>query len=151
MKDLVSQKRLETLHPKVKDDFKQFIDDAEAGLGITLRITQATRTFKEQADLYAKGRTTQGPVVTKAKPGSSYHNYGLAIDLVKMNDNKPDWQYNMGNLLPYAQKRGISWGGSWLKFKDYPHFEKTLGHNWRELLDKHNKKDFISGTDFVNI
>ena len=151
MKDPISEKRLETLHPKVKQDFKQFIEDAENGLGLTLRITQAMRTFKEQSDLYAKGRTTAGPKVTNAKAGSSYHNYGLAVDLVVMNNGKPDWQYNMGNLLPYAQKHNIAWGGSWAKFKDYPHFEKTLGHNWRELLEKHNKKDFISGTDFINI
>jgi hypothetical protein len=151
MKDKVSIARVETLHPAVKDDFIKFIEDAEAGLDITLRVTQAMRTFKEQADLYAKGRTTQGPKVTNAKPGSSYHNYGLAIDLVVMNGNKPDWQYNMGNLLPYAKKYGINWGGNFLRFKDYPHFEKPLGNNWRTLLARYNEKDFIPETVFVKL
>ena len=151
MKDDISIKRLQTIHPKVRDIFKQFIEDAENGLGITLRITQAMRTMKEQADLYAKGRTAPGPKVTNAKAGSSYHNYGLAIDLVVIEGTKPDWQYNMGNLKPYADKYGLTWGGSWAKFKDYPHFEKTFGHNWRDLLVKYNDKDFILGTEFINL
>jgi peptidoglycan L-alanyl-D-glutamate endopeptidase CwlK len=42
------------------------------------------RTMEEQAALYAKGRTIIGKIVTKAKPGESYHNYGLAFDWVPL-------------------------------------------------------------------
>lgn len=149
MKDKISQSRLDKLHPKVKVDFKSFIEDAEEGLNITLRIAQGIRTMAEQQAIYDKGRKTSGPIVTNAKPGSSYHNYGLAIDLVRLDGDKVDWNYDMAHLLPYANRHNIVWGGSWKSFKDKPHFEKTFGYNWKTLLDKHNKKDFISNTEFV--
>jgi len=147
----ISQVRLDSLHPKVRADFKQFIEDSEAGLNITLRITQGLRTMDEQQTLYDLGRTKSGSIVTNAKPGSSYHNYGLAIDLVVMVDGKLDWNYDMGKLVPYAIKQQITWGGSWRKFKDKPHFEKTFGINWRDMLSKYQKKDFILGTKYINL
>lgn len=147
----ISQIRLGTLHPKVRTDFKQFIEDAEEGLNITLRISQALRTMEEQQSLYDLGRTKSGSIVTNAKPGSSYHNYGLAVDLVVMVDGKLDWNYDMGKLVTYAIKHGIAWGGNWKKFKDKPHFEKTFGINWKDMLSKYQKKDFITGTKYINL
>lgn len=38
------------------------------------------RSFEEQDELYAHGRTRPGPVVTQARGGLSFHNYGLATD-----------------------------------------------------------------------
>lgn len=38
------------------------------------------RSFLEQDRLYASGRTEKGPIVTQAKSGLSFHNYGLATD-----------------------------------------------------------------------
>ena len=43
---------------------------------------------------------------------------------------------------------GYTWGGNW-KFTDNPHFEKR--GDWKNLLVKYNKKDFIPGTKYVNI
>lgn len=153
MKDAISLQRLESLHPKVKDDFKNFIEDAERDLNITLRITQGYRSFEEQQSLYDMGRTKEGKIVTNAKPGSSYHQYGLAVDLVELvsNGTKVDWNFDTGKLVPYAHKYGIMWGGNFKKFQDRPHFEKTLSYNWRDLLQKYNDKDFISSTHFLNI
>lgn len=151
MKDKVSIDRIKHLHPKVIDDFKNFITDAEQGLGIVIRVTQGLRTFEEQQALYDMGRTKPGKIVTKAKAGQSYHQYGLAVDLVEIVNNGLDWNYDMSKLLPYAEKYDIDWGGAWVGFKDYPHFEKRFGWNWRALLEKYNKKDFIAGTQYVNI
>ncbi len=154
MKDKISIERVKGLHPKVIEDFKNFITDAEQGLGIMIRVTQGMRSFKEQQALYNQGRITAGKIVTKAKPGSSYHQYGLAVDLAELinNGSAIDWGYDMGKLVPYADKYGISWGGNWTGgFKDFPHFEKTMEWSVRALLDKYNKKDFIPNTTFVNI
>ena len=149
MKDTISQSRLLTLHPKVRADFQSFIEEAEKGLDIKLRITSALRSFAIQEELYAQGRTKAGKIVTKAKPGSSFHNYGLAVDLVRMDGSNVDWNYDLSKLLPYADKYDIDWGGSWSKFKDYPHFEKTLGNSWKSLLAKYNSKKFIPGTNYL--
>lgn len=149
MKDSISAARLLALHPRVRDDFKMFIEEAEAGLNIKLRITQGLRTMEEQQALYNQGRTTAGAKVTNAKAGSSYHNYGLAIDLVAMDGAKVNWEYDMKKLKPYADKYGISWGGSWRTFKDFPHFEKTFGIGWREMLKRYQEKHFILNTEYI--
>lgn len=151
MKDAISVTRLELLHPKVRGDFKNFIDASEAGLNVTLRIVQGLRTIEEQNALYAQGRTKPGAIVTNAKGGSSYHNYGLAIDLVEMKAGKANWEFNYKLLLPYAEKYGLTWGGSFKSIKDQPHFEKTFGNNWKTLLAKYDAKNFIPGTKFVVI
>jgi len=50
------------------------------------------RTMEEQTALYSLGRTSPGKVVTKARAGESYHNYGLAFDWVplKISPKNPD-------------------------------------------------------------
>jgi hypothetical protein len=152
MKDQVSVDRVNGLHPKVREDFTNFITEAEDALGITIRVTQGMRTFAEQQKLYDQGRTEPGKIVTKAKPGSSYHQYGLAVDLVELVNGVVDWEYDMSKIVPFALKYGIQWGGNWAStFKDYPHFEKHFDINWRVLLSRHNSKDFIPGTEYVNI
>lgn len=147
MKDNISSQRIAALHPKVIERFTKFINDAETGLGITLRVVQGLRTISEQNVLYAQGRTTPGKIVTNAKGGSSYHNYGLAIDVVPLVNNQPDWNYDYSKLLPYAT--GLVWGGSFKSIKDKPHFEFTFGLNWRVLLQRINSGYTVNG--FVSI
>jgi len=135
MKDQLSVDRVNKLHPKVRNAFKMFIESAEGELGITLRVTHGLRTIQEQATLYAQGRTTPGKKLTNAKPGQSYHNYGMAVDLVRMDGNKADWTYDMVKLQPIAARYGITWGGTFKSLPDKPHFELTLGYHWRQLQD----------------
>ena len=150
MRDSFSEQRIAKLHPKVRAIFTKFIDDAESGLDITLRVAQGLRTIDEQNELYAQGRTKPGKKVTNAKGGSSYHNYGLAIDVLRMNGKEADWNYDTAKLLPYMPA-GMVWGGNFKTIKDKPHFEFTFGINWRTLLAKYNKKEFIPGTQYVFI
>jgi D-alanyl-D-alanine carboxypeptidase len=48
------------------------------------------RTMEEQAMLFAQGRSRPGKIITQAKPGTSYHNYGLAFDWCPMRTAKGD-------------------------------------------------------------
>lgn len=146
-RDKYTEERIALLHPQVREDFANFILDAESQFDITLRISQGLRTFPEQDAIYAQGRTKPGTIVTKAKGGQSYHNYGLAIDLVRIKDKDVDWNYNMETLVPLANKYNLKWGGT---FKDYPHFERSNIH-WKILLEKYNKKDFIKDTKYINL
>lgn len=102
--------------------------------GINIRITQGLRTIEEQNALYAQGRTTSGSIVTNAKGGYSFHNFGVSIDFVLMasgydmkadnnNNGIPDWQ----EVVEEAKALGFAWGGDWKSFKDNPHFEMTFG------------------------
>lgn len=151
MRDSISESRIKTLHPKARDIFKEFIEEAEEALDITLRITFAWRSAEQQKALWEQGRITPGPIVTNARPWWSFHQHGLAVDLCRMKDGKLDWSFDNSKLLPYATKRNIRWGGNFKTICDPPHFEISFGYTIRQLVDKVNQKDFIDGTKFVNI
>jgi hypothetical protein len=128
--DRLNAKRLATLHPVVAERGSQLLQRAAAE-GLTLVVTQGIRSFEEQNTLYAKGRTKppigRQYIVTKAKGGYSWHNFGLAFDVVVLDSlGKEDWDYrHPGWALAGALGRsvGLEWGGDWPTFKDYPHFQ----------------------------
>jgi peptidoglycan LD-endopeptidase CwlK len=154
MRDKISIQRLQLLHPKVRSIFQGFIEDAENGLNLTIRITQGLRTFAEQEEIYEQGRSKPGKIVTWSPPGTSYHNYGLAIDVVPYDEDGVflNWNFDYTKLYDYSNKYKLTWGGNFPSGKkDIDHYENTFGINWRELLHKYNTKDFIAGTTYVNI
>lgn len=136
--------RLDDLHPKVKRAKDQLIRNCQ-NKQIEIRITQGLRTFDEQNELYAQGRTKPGNIVTYAKGGQSYHNYGLAIDFVVIDPvrKQPVWDHSFdGNqngrsdwveVAEEAKKLGFEWGGDWQGFKDYPHLQMTFDQSIWEL------------------
>lgn len=137
------------------------IEDANCKLtgGAKIRVVQGLRTIEYQNKLYAQGRTTPGPVVTKAKGGQSYHNYGLAFDFALLiNDKEISWDtkkdYDQDNIADWMEvvntfiEHGYYWGKA---FNDLPHLEKSFGYSWRQLFEKYEKKDFIAGTEYVRL
>lgn len=151
MKDQISIDRIKKLHPDAIGLFQRFIEEAENTLDITLRVTQGLRTFEEQNELYAQGRTKPGSKVTNAKGGQSFHNYGISVDLVEMKNGQPNWNFDFKKLKPIAEKYGIEWGGDFKSIVDKPHFQLSFGYTWQQLLEKYNKKEFIPGTKFVKL
>ena len=111
--------------------------------GVKVEVISGLRSFKQQERLYAQGRTAPGKIVTKAKPGSSWHNYGLAIDLGLFKDGKyldsenprlADRLYQkLGKL---AAEMGIEWAGTWKSFTEGPHFQVTFGLTLSQALAK---------------
>ena len=69
------------LHPAIRDHVKQVIRELNDE-GHPFQVFEAYRTPQRQAFLYAQGRTQPGDIVTKAQPWTSYHQYGLAVDIV---------------------------------------------------------------------
>ena len=122
------------LHPEVRWRAEKVLE-AASEISIPILIYFTLRTFAEQQALYEQGRKTPGQIVTKAKAGESYHNYGLAFDFVPTENGKPKW----GDLNSFKQvgelgeSLGLQWGGRWPKFKDYPHFQLSFGFNTQEL------------------
>lgn len=118
---------MQTLQPALRPIATTFLEQCEAA-GIPCEIVQGTRTFAEQQTVYDQGRTTPGAVVTNAKPGDSYHQYGLAFDVVPTAyKNLPDWNPTgplWSRIGAIGQGLGLEWGGSWTK-KDLPHFQLT--------------------------
>lgn len=147
--------KLNLLHPKIRQSALDAYADAVklTPIGCHPVIDQTLRTFAESDALYAQGRTKPGEIVSKAKAGQSYHNYGMALDFHLVINGKDQWDVDHNWILVAGifKQHGFAWGGNFTSFKDYPHLENRLGFNWRDLLDKYNKKDFIPGTEYLNI
>src|SRR5690606_34917855 len=125
--DPVNEARVSSLHADVQRPARQLLNLSSA-VGLNLRITEGFRSFERQNQLYAQGRTAPGQQVTNARGGDSYHNYGLAIDVVQIQGGQANWNGPWGRIGEIGKAVGFEWGGDWRGFKDYPHFQMTLGH-----------------------
>jgi len=141
----MASRKIEDLHPKVMEKAKDFLAKcAEQGIDVLIYCTY--RSQAEQAELYAIGRTTPGKIVTNAKPGYSYHNWGLAFDCVPLINGKPMWDsknpmwQKLGEL---GKSVGLEWAGDWKKFKEYPHFQLAL-YPIEDLVEKRVDDPFIT-------
>ncbi|WP_150266175.1 M15 family metallopeptidase [Paenibacillus tepidiphilus] len=136
--------RLGDLHPVVLTATGALLQRSYAR-GIPIMITQGRRTIAEQNELYAQGRTKKGPIVTNVRGGSSYHNYGLAIDFALLlpdgktlswderRDGDNDKVADYREVAEEGKKLGFTWGGDWTSFKDYSHLEMTFGLTTAQL------------------
>lgn len=147
--------QINTLHPKLRDIALQAYNEAVQATpaGVHPIITQGYRTFEESDKLYQQGRTTPGEIVTNAKPGQSWHNYGLAIDFCLLINDNESWKVddNWMEVVNIFKSHGFTWGGDWTGFKDYPHLEMKFGYTISQMLAKYQACDFIEGTQYVNI
>ena len=175
--DNITLQRIQLLHPKVRNEvdniYRTQIVPALSGRAIC-RFAYTLRTFEEQNKLFEIGRVKQFDekgnrlgIVTNARGGQSYHNYGLALDIVLLEDRDRNgthetarWDvvmdYDGDRIADWMEvtnifkRNGWVWGGDWIK-KDNPHFEKTFNYTWRQLKNLHDSKNFILGTNYVNI
>jgi len=126
----LNAQRLAGVDPKLAQLGLRLVDLC-AQAGVALLITQGLRTWEEQDALFAQGRTTPGNIVTNAHGGESWHNFGLAFDILVLDSvGKADWDtHHPGWMRAAALGRslGLEWGGDWTTFKDLPHFQH-IGH-----------------------
>ena len=147
---------LDTLFPPFREQVEKFVVQAKE---LDFFIYETYRSFDRQFELYKQGRELQNGVWvvvdsklvrTNAKPGSSFHAYGLAFDSVtdadetkqgiqwSWNDTykdkngviqKVDWK-GMGKI---SVALGMEWAGNWKTFVEYPHSQNTFGFKISEL------------------
>lgn len=126
--DTISEARLDLVNPQLAAKIRQMAEML-APEGITFRVTQGLRSWSEQAQLYAKGRTAPGPVVTDAAPGTSWHNFGMAVDIAPFNvDGSIDWNLQhpvWRRLVAVGESLGLTSGSTFRSFPDWPHFQLT--------------------------
>ncbi|WP_158798078.1 M15 family metallopeptidase [Pedobacter sp. L105] len=144
-----SIEKLNQLHPLIRQKALNAYAEAVASTpaGVHPLVTQTLRTFAESDALYAQGRTAPGAKVTNAPGGSSYHNYGLALDFVNLVNGVESWKVdsNWMKVVSVFKKHGFVWGGDFHSILDQPHFEMTFGHNWKALL-----ANYKAGNTFVD-
>lgn len=139
----ISQKRLTVIFPPLA----QKIVEMEKQIGEQIGIVQGWRLPVEQDALYAQGRMILAAVnikrklvnwapltdeqnrkiVTNAPMGYSWHEYGLAVDVVPLDTAtlEPDWNANhpvWQKMLEIGKSLGLLSGISW---KDEPHWQLT--------------------------
>jgi len=117
-----------------------------------VRFSDTLRTFKEQDELYKQGRTKPGSKVTWVRGGGSYHNYGLAVDIVLIRDKDKNGSFEAASwdtifdgdgdgIADWAEcvkifnKYDWQWGlkrSNGTRY-DLPHFQRTLGYTTKQL------------------
>lgn len=118
------------LYPILEKKVQKLLTEAHRA-GLTVWVFSGFRTFAAQAKLYSVGG------VTNAKAGLSWHNYGLACDLV-FKDSRGRWswsqEHNWALLGSIGKKCGLEWGGDFKRIKDLCHFQLTGGLKIQQAL-----------------
>ena len=108
------------IHPELARRIERLIEDA-AGQGMGLYVEEGYRSPERQAQLIHDSRG-----VTHARPGYSFHNYGLAVDITFRNaKGGPSWSesHDWKKLGELGKKQGLFWGGDWKHPVDRTHFQ----------------------------
>lgn len=99
---------------------RAFIETAHAHK-IPLRVFCGYRSPEQQLVYYQRG-------TSKARPGQSPHNYGLAVDIIHVTEawNLTNEQWKLMGVLGFEvarrQNLKLEWGGDW-EFYDPAHWE----------------------------
>lgn len=112
--------------------------------GIYVYPFETIRSPERQEYLWEKGRIKEGKIVTNAKGWESWHQYGLATDIVYRDPKTNKWSWD--NEIVYEQVREIMThqGLEHLNF-EMPHFQLTGGLS---VHDAYNIERF-KGRQFV--
>lgn len=154
--DTHSNNRIQKLHPGIRAKTIELINRAQDELNINLRINVDGnyRNDSDQLKLYCNDKNTgicegvakwdnTGDWKSNAKPGESYHNYGLAIDFSDIKNNgtishTTDW----AKVAAIAQKIGFR---NPLPAKDKAHFVMDFGFTTNELKERMSNGDLNDG------
>lgn len=132
-------KKLDLVYPDLKIRVIAVMDDMFKKHDMALKVTETLRTYERQRKIYEQGRSKPGDRVTNAKPGESWHNFGLAVDICFMGSDpyldKHKYQELMWEQLgEVIVSHDLTWGGNF-KFEDRPHIEKSYGLTLSEARD----------------
>ena len=112
-----SKERLSGVHP----DLVKVMEEAIKESPLDFSITEGLRTKERQQELFSAG---------KSQTMNSRHLTGKAVDIAVIKDGTVTWDFKYYQIVAdhikkVAKELGIDivWGGSWVSFRDGPHFE----------------------------
>jgi peptidoglycan L-alanyl-D-glutamate endopeptidase CwlK len=165
--DTASINKLQQMHPHIKVQVAAVAAYMEACQCTPVNqhpyIVETLSSFEVSEHDYQLGRTLKNPegidehhpmgeMISNAKAGQSYHNYGLALDIMIKIKGEQEPVFPTPLVVGIFEKHGFTWGGNFEgNFKDEPHFENKMGHTWRQLLSMYEAKQFIKGTNYLII
>jgi peptidoglycan LD-endopeptidase CwlK len=129
-----------TMMPKAQEAARRFMVAAKP-FKYQVKILSGTRTYAEQAAIYAQGRSKPGKIVTKAGPGQSNHNFGIAFDVGIFDGKTYFTGATSAQEKAYVDLRSLTkkavpeldWGGDWKSIKDKPHYELRTGKSTSQV------------------
>lgn len=130
---MINSKEIKDLNSGVRNNFIGFINDTISA-GYTNRINSTLRDNEFQDKLYRQGRDFPGNIVTNARGGESYHNYGYAADIEFFKNGQPVKDFR--ELVAIGKKYGLTWGGTFKSIYDTPHWQKTSIEVQKEISKK---------------
>jgi len=123
----MSDDPLAGVHPKLIKGVQQILE-ALRTLGYPMKILEGVRTDERQAELYAKGRTAPGPIVTncdgvthRSRHQTQVDGMGHAVDCCFEGDAPFEGPWAVYGAA--AEALGYLWGGRFTKLVDRPHIE----------------------------
>lgn len=115
--DARSERNLKGVHPHLQ----QIVRRAFELHDVDPVVTEGLRTVARQKELVAKGAS---------KTMRSRHLTGHAVDVAFIIGGKVRWDWPLYKAFNDTMQRAsrelkipVTWGGSWVKFRDGPHFE----------------------------
>lgn len=139
IKELLARTDTTALYQPFVIKIQAMLQDA-LSKGMAYYATCGMRTYAEQEQIYAEGRTAPGKIVTKAHGGQSYHNFGIAIDFCRDSDlDKPGLQPSWRNadyqeLANLAHAHNLEPGFCW-HFQDPPHVQLHIAEHGLTMHD----------------
>jgi peptidoglycan L-alanyl-D-glutamate endopeptidase CwlK len=146
--DIRSEGNIQTLQITAQQKSREFLEamiSKLGGKGLVFKIISGTRTYQEQNDLFALGRTKPGRIVTNARGGFSNHNFGVAWDIGIFDNGEyiPESElYKSAGII--GKQQGLEWGGDWESFQDEPHFQVVAEPKLAEI-----RVSFENGQSFI--
>lgn len=119
---------IRNLHPVAQDTFRNLIANIEKNTPFKVTITSGYRTFAEQERIKKENDAKGRPA---SNPGSSYHNYGLGLDIalesktsagLTYSFNKTVSEWNDTGVPSIGIALGLRWGGNF-NDTDVVHFD----------------------------
>jgi RHS repeat-associated protein len=142
-----ADQNIATLDPRIRKTMTNLIIACRnEGLDVRGSHLGGYRTYAEQDDLYAQGRTKlfdkdgrKLRKVTNATAGHSNHNFGLSMDVAIYENGVylpkgTEWQYTRYGQIAKEQF-GLEWGGDWANPFDPAHVQFKHGKTMQQLRD----------------
>jgi peptidoglycan L-alanyl-D-glutamate endopeptidase CwlK len=124
--------RLVGVHPTLIGKLQQVFHEHEAK-HTPLFVVEGVRTQTRQAERYARGRTTLGPIVTNcdgvAHPSPHQPHadgYGYAVDVAFVDAQPFDLAHDWEGLGRSAEAHGLIWGWRFSHPVDLDHLELPI-------------------------
>lgn len=129
--------------------FEKLLIRRMAKLGVPMFATEVNRSPERQDELYAAGHS-------KAKRGSSPHQYGCAVDIVHgvkgWDLTLRQWEIvgHVGKEISLEYGWKVVWGGDW-KFYDPAHWEMEDWREYKRAIDHSELDGTLATAEFLAV